>query len=297
MRITPDELHIKDPDFYEEIYAPASKQRDKYGAWTIGAGAPGSTFATVSHNHHRLRRGAINPFFSKRAVSNAEKLIWEKIEILCQRFADACKAKQVVRLDAAYMALTMDIITHYAYGESYKYLWEDDFKLEWKETVIGGSASGAVIRQFPWAFPIMKSLPMPVLSKAAPEAALLLQWQQMVRRQVDAIIANNKLGKKATGTIFQALLDSDLPSEEKEAGRLQDEAQTMVGAGSETTAKTLTIITFYLLQDKKKLQRLRDELSTIPLRPGPEEELLSQLEPLPYLVSAISRIMSLLLGY
>ncbi|KAJ9268666.1 hypothetical protein DTO212C5_5273 [Paecilomyces variotii] len=296
VRITPEEIHIKDPDFYDEIYAPASKQRDKYGNWTIGAGAPASTFATVSHNHHRLRRSAINPFFSKRAVSNAEKLIWEKIEILCQRLAAACQSKQVLRLDAAYMALTMDIITHYAYGESYNYLYEDDFKLEWKDTVIGGSASGALIRQFPWAFPVMKSLPMPILSKAAPEAALLLQWQQMVRRQVDSIIANNREGKKAPGTIFQALLDSDLPPVEKEADRLQDEAQTMVGAGSETTAKTLTIVTFYLLQDKKKLQRLRDELSTIPMQPGPDEELLTQLDQLPYLNAVISEGLRLMHG-
>lgn len=285
VRITPDELHIKDADFYDEIYAPALKKRDKYGAWTVGAGAPTSTFATVSHNHHRLRRSALNPFFSKRAVSGAESLIWEKIERLCQRLQSACRTGAVLRLDAAYMALTMDIITHYAYGESYNYLAEEDFKLEWKNTVIGGSASGALIRQFPWAFPIMKSAPLALLRHAAPEAALLLQWQRMVRRQVDTILLNDRSGKKANGTIFQALLDSDLPAVEKSADRLQDEGQTLVGAGSETTAKTLTIITFYLLDDKTKLERLRAELQDVPLRPGLDGSFLSQLDQLPYLVS------------
>ncbi|KUL89806.1 hypothetical protein ZTR_00581 [Talaromyces verruculosus] len=263
VRITPDELHIKDPEFYDVIYAPTSKKRDKYASWTIGAGAPTSTFATVSHDHHRFRRSGLNPFFSKNAIfNNTSALISDKLERLCEQFSEACKAGEVVRLDAAYMALTMDIITHYAFGESYNYLAEPDFKLEWKDTVIGGSASGAFIRQFPWAFSVMKSMPLNIMSQLAPEASLLLRWQKMVRQQVDTIIGNNHSGSKAHGTIFQALLDSDLPPEEKSADRLQDESQTLVGAGSETTAKALTNVTFYLLQNKRMLEKLRQELST-----------------------------------
>lgn len=290
VRITPHELHIKDPDFYDVIYAPASKRRDKYDGWTIGAGAPASSFATVSHDLHRIRRSALNPFFSKRAVyTNAEQLIRDKTEKLCQRFREACKTQEVIRLDAAYMALTMDIITHYAFGESYNYLAEPDFKLEWKETVIGGSASGALIRQLPWAFGLMKSLPLAILSKVAREASLLLQWQKMVRSQVDSIIENDRAGEKAHGTIFQALLDSDLSPEEKNADRLQDEAQTLVGAGSETTAKVLSIITFYLVRDNEMLKTLREELATIEVKGSDscsEKYPLAQLEQLPYLVSA-----------
>lgn len=291
VRITPDELHIKDPEFYEVIYAPASKKRDKYASWTIGAGAPTSTFATVSHDHHRLRRSGLNPFFSKNAISNnASALISDKVGRLCQRFSEACKAGEVVRLDAAYMALTMDIITHYAFGESYNHLAEPDFKLEWKDTVIGGSASGAFIRQFPWVFSVMKSVPLKIMSQLAPEASLLLRWQKMVRQQVDTIIGNNRSGSKAHGTIFQALLDSDLPPEEKSADRLQDEAQTLVGAGSETTAKTLTIVTFYLLQNKQMLEKLRQELSTVDLKSAHSpQDVLSEVERLPYMVSEVPR--------
>ncbi|KAE8552457.1 hypothetical protein TMatcc_002504 [Talaromyces marneffei ATCC 18224] len=298
VRITPDELHIKDPDFYEVIYAPASKKRDKYANWTIGAGAPASTFATVSHDHHRLRRSGLNPFFSKNVISNnASALISDKIERLCQRFSEACKSGEVVRLDAAYMALTMDIITHYGFGESYNYLAEPDFKLEWKDTVIGGSASGALIRQFPWALTVMKSVPLEIMSKLAPEASLLMRWQKMVRRQVDTIIGNNHLGSKAPGTIFQALLDSDLPPEEKSADRLQDEAQTLVGAGSETTAKTLTIATFYLLQNKSMLEKLHEELSRINLKsPDSAQNVLSEVERLPYMNAIISEALRLMHG-
>lgn len=181
------------------------------------------------------------------------------------------------------MALTMDIITHYAYGASYNYLAEEDFKLEWKETVMNGSANGALLRQFPWMLPIMKRIPLFVLDILIPKAAALMHWQKMVRRQVETIMENDRNGVKAKGTIFQAVLDSDLPPGEKAADRLQDEGQTLVGAGSETTAKVLTLITFYLSRDKRLLQKLRDELKTVTLETG--QGLLPQLEHLPYLVS------------
>ena len=284
VRINPHELHIKDPQFYDELYAPSSKRRDKYANWTVLAGAPASTFATVTHAQHRLRRAALNPFFSKRAVANAEPLIWDKVQHLCRRLQAACPAKTVVRLDAAYMALTMDIITHYSYGASYNYLSEDNFKLEWKETVVDGSANGALLRQFPWSLPLLKAIPLQLLDGMVPKAAALMHWQRMVRKQVDTIIKNNQHGVKAAGTIFQAILDSDLPPQEKAAERLQDEGQTLVGAGSETTAKALSLITFYLLRDKKLLQLLREELSTAPMEPGSGDPLLPHLEKLPYLV-------------
>jgi cytochrome P450 len=235
---------------------------------------------------HRLRRSGFQQFFSKQSIYQVESLINDKVEHLAKRFEAVIETKEVIRLDAAYMALTMDIITHYAYGQSYNYLAEEDFKLSWKEAVIGGSSNGAILRQFPWAVPIMQAVPLSVLQVMHPPSGQLVAWQQNVGREVDAIIKANQEGKKTKATIFQALLDSDLPEEEKSAGHLRDEGQTLVGAGSETTAKSLSIITFYLLKDKTKLQKVRDELRT--MIPGATSlPSLKALEKLPYLVKLI----------
>lgn len=129
----------------------------------------------------------------------------------------------------------------------------------------------------------MKAIPLSVLQKLNPRAASLVGFQHGVRKQVHDIILANQEGKKAEGTIFQAVLDSDLPPKEKTAERLVDEGQIVVAAGAETTAKSLSIITFYLFQDKDKLRKLRGELRTVMPTPNSQASL-TALEALPYLV-------------
>jgi cytochrome P450 len=105
VRITPHELHIRDSEYYDEIYAASSKKRDKWSGSVVMAGAPGSILATVGHDLHRLRRGVLNPFFSKRVIASKEVEIREKIERLCRRFEMASESGEVLRVDVAYSAL------------------------------------------------------------------------------------------------------------------------------------------------------------------------------------------------
>lgn len=60
----------------------------------------------------------------------------------------------------------------------------------------------------------------------------------LVKKKADILIREHSTGNKSSVTIFQAMLDSDLPPEEKSAARLIDEGQPVVGAGSDTTANT-----------------------------------------------------------
>jgi len=87
-------------------------------------------------------------------------------------------------------------------------------------------------------------------------------------------------------TIFHELLESNLPPHEKSIDRLGDEAQLMIGAGLETTAWTLTTISFHLINNPSILHKLRSELeAAIPdLTARPDSRF---LEKLPYLSACI----------
>jgi len=65
---------------------------------------------------------------------------------------------EIIITDAAYTALTTDVICQYAFAADGNFLDEDDFKLAWRETLIGATEGGALLRQFPWMFPLMNGL-------------------------------------------------------------------------------------------------------------------------------------------
>ena len=85
-------------------------------------------------------------------------------------------------------------------------------------------------------------------------------------------------------TIFHALLESDLPEEEKLQSRLWQEGQVVIGAGADTTANALTITHFHILDNPEVHKKLLAELvAALPNKFDPFE--LRVVEQLPYLVS------------
>ena len=84
-------------------------------------------------------------------------------------------------------------------------------------------------------------------------------------------------------SIYNTILTSRLANEEKSASRMGDEAFEILGAGSLTTAKVATSITFHVLNDAAVLQRLRRELTQM-LPPSDQLPSLKLLGNLPYLV-------------
>jgi cytochrome P450 len=138
--------------------------------------------ATVNHDHHRLRCAPLSSYFSKRSVSELEPLILEHIQKLSKRLETARQVGTVLRLDAAFMALTMDFITHYSYRKAYNYLDEEHFKLSWKEAMLEASANGAMLRHSRHAGCFQKHASM-APPQARSTGSVLLEIQHMVRTQ------------------------------------------------------------------------------------------------------------------
>ena len=95
------------------------------------------------------------------------------------------------------------------------------------------------------------------------------------------------LEEKNRYTIFHELLNApSLPASEKTEIRLHHEAQSFVGAGTETTAHALRVATFHLADKPHLVRKLREEFRTLPqgLEPIP---LLQKLEQLPYFTGVL----------
>ena len=87
-------------------------------------------------------------------------------------------------------------------------------------------------------------------------------------------------------TVFEVLLASSLPPKELTQTRLQHEAVSIVGAGSDTTREMPSTIAYHVLANPGTHRKLRDELHTA--IPDPSQiPTWAQLQQLPYLTACI----------
>ncbi len=94
---------------------------------------------------------------------------------------------------------------------------------------------------------------------------------------------------KDVNALFPALArNPDIPREDKTVYRFYNEAQNLIGAGTETTARTMRICVVHLLSNPDKLATFKKEIWSV--MPEPTSPITwAQLEQLPYLVSASCR--------
>ncbi|BAE64654.1 cytochrome P450 [Aspergillus flavus] len=302
VRISPHELHINDPGFIEELYPGPGKPRDKYAYATGQFGIPdvcslvltpydlSSVFGAVSHDLHRMRRGALSPFFSKAAVTKLEPVIYSAVDKLISRIEEVVESTGFVDLTMAFSCMTTDIVTQYAFAESSRFLENPDFTPNFHEAILAGTRMGSWARHFPILFPVLRSIPIDILSRMSPETGVFLRWQESMRKKVSeiwqdqsALPVKDKNVSPFGSTIFHELFHSDMPDSEKHPGRMWQEGQIVIGAGTETTAWTLTATTFFILDNPNILSKLRKELAaTMPNRY--EKPSCRELEALPYLI-------------
>lgn len=96
-------------------------------------------------------------------------------------------------------------------------------------------------------------------------------------------------------TLVHAILYGTLPDKETTLERVLEEAQSLTGAGSVTTAEIISSMLFYLLKNHDSLRKLQAELGPIMKRTDGRPEL-RDLEVLPYLTAVIKEGLRLGLG-
>ena len=104
VRVAPSEIHIADPTFLDEIYAGASRSRYKYEFQLRTLPVPMSMGAARTHDLHRKRREALNPFFSKKSVVNLQSMVQTKVRQLAKVFEEHRKSGTVANLSNIYYA-------------------------------------------------------------------------------------------------------------------------------------------------------------------------------------------------
>jgi len=123
-----------------------------------------------------------------------------------------------------------------------------------------------------------------------PKIVSVVEFQLGMQAQIGAIIdgKNNDHERSSHPTIFHEILSSNLPPNEKTVDRLWQDGQTVIGAGTETTAWTLSVISYHVLANPDILSKLLAEMEG--------KNGLKELEQLPYLTAVVQEGLRLSFG-
>ncbi|KAM7215804.1 Cytochrome P450 [Rhypophila decipiens] len=299
IRINPHEIHVLTPEFYDVLYTGPGRRRHKWHWAMRGFGSDKATFATVLHEVHRMRKTALNSFFSMGQVRRLEPVIQDIIDAFMLRVEGFQEEGQVLRIDTACSALTADIIMEYAIGKPSRIINVPDFDLAFHDALLDGGRQLFMTRQFPIVMEIVRRLPRSVMLRLNPSLTSFWNLQMSIGRQVAQVLKELPGGQTETHGpkhIFRAILDSKLPPEEKTFSRLAQEGGVLIGAGTLTTAWSLTVAIFYLLREPRCLARLKQELQRSMPEKSSEKSLLPALESLPYFNAIMQETLRLSYG-
>ncbi|VUC28941.1 unnamed protein product [Clonostachys rosea] len=313
VRINPDEVHCDDYSFVEEIYpSNVNRIRDKQPHFLAGFAGPLSESSFAARYHeltdtktHRIRRSAISKFFSRQGMLRYEPEVHELAQKMCSKLLRLTENGQIMKMADPFNCFTADTISQYCFGESFGwpplksisdatsimagFLDRPDFERSFKKAFESVVSTSHVFRHIP----ILRHL-VGILSVIGPYLGsdMAFMVESMNETIPNHIIRAQQQKSVSSPRVFTEIMNSPIPEKEKTIYRLSGEGWSLVTAGSETTASTLCAITYFLLSDREKLARLREELKD----EDPHKLSWVQLEKYPYLHGVVFETLRVALG-
>lgn len=304
IRINPVEVHVlANNDFYHELYAGAHRRREKWHFYARQFGANESVFSTVDHDLHKMRRAALNPFFSVANVKRLQSVIEEQVENVLRRLSDHARSTsktppEPLDLVFVFAAFTNDVINEYAFARSGHLVNMPDFGRATIESIQKGTHMGTVVKHIPWALQLITALPDVLTERYVPGWNEFNRLRMTIRAQITEIKqllqSGNWRSEVGHRTIFHELMaSSSLPPEEKTVERLAHDGQVLNQAGTLTTSYALCVAVYHLLDQPDCLRKLRDELLVAFPKPNALTMSIADLQQLPYLSAVTKEAMRL----
>lgn len=266
-----------------------SNRLDKSAYFYCMLGNPKASFGTIPADLHRIRRHALNPFFSQQAVSRFSGHVQAIVDRFVQRIDSCAKRGEPIPLFYAYRCVTVDIIAEYIFGHQFNLLdrpdWGRAFYSAWRSLW----ELSPTIRQFPWMMDAIMAMPRWFTAMTNPKALEVVDLFSDVDEQTKMLLSSDPKqveSKPYPIVIWELSKSCLLPDSEKSFARLAVEANGLLAAGFETTGAVLTHTTYHILANPDVHHRLSAELAeAIPSAdhiPG-----FQQLEQLPYLRAVV----------
>ena len=255
VRIAPNELAFTSPDAWQDIYGMQpgriQNRKDPFSLPVMEPGMEPEIVLADDVNHARFRR-LFGPAFTTKALEEQQGMLSKYADLLISELKSNVAKNPVQDVTAWYNFVTFDLTGDFAFGESFHSLESGQYH-SFVETIFAGIRLGLAMNQLEryglWT----------VLRQFLPKSAYKAR-ANMIKYTRDLVDRRMQHGFQEGRTdVFNYLL-MDKGDQEMTRGELYNNAQTLVIAGSETTATLLSGVTWYLLKNPDKLSKVKHEV-------------------------------------
>lgn len=251
VRIAPNELSFASVDSYRDIYGHASKTRRPFEKGPIyERDVKHKSIVEATDQDHRNQRKALSHAFSAKALRDQEDVVQRYVNLFVAQLGTWSSRPDGINIVEALNWITFDIIGELAFGESFKAV-ETGKTHPWVSIIIDTAREMNMIN-LRKRIPIM-NLILPFLIPKDLGAKFAAHWDHTVD------MTKKRIAKKDTITradFFQHILKNGMMEEEL----LQENANILIIAGSETTATALAGCLYHLMHNNHCLVTLQKEV-------------------------------------
>ncbi|KLO99426.1 Uncharacterized protein Y057_4873 [Fusarium fujikuroi] len=252
VRTAPNELSYTDPKAWNDIYGHRGGKgemvKDPTFYSNISSG-PGSIINAEQFRHRILRKQASHGF-SERALRSQEDVIKKYADLMLERLEE-CAASENPTVDIVdwYNFFTFDVMGDLVFGQSFDCLTNWGYH-PWVQLIFDSVKAGAFVRctkYWPFLAPLSKWLVPPDIRRRRADQRKLAVEKAEYRKSIDD-------GRQ---DLISGYL---LPDSGITALEYQSTVETLIIAGSETTATLMSGVTYYLLRDPERMAKVKSEI-------------------------------------
>lgn len=253
VRISADALSFTSAGAWKDIYGHGHAELPKYMPEFYAKLVTTNIINADARDHFRFRR-AMLPAFADRALDQQEYIIAAYVDLLIEKLSSLAKAGKAINIVQWYTYTTFDLIGDLAYGTSFDGLKE-------------GKQNGWIrnIENMMRLFPIL------VLASSSPAISKLLLFfasdkiknSQEEHKRMSTELTMNRIKNKdmdRRGDFMDLMMRAQGKDHGLTDAELAANSDTLIVAGSETTATLLCGVTYYLLKTPRSLQRCVEEV-------------------------------------
>ncbi|KAM4060191.1 cytochrome p450 [Hirsutella rhossiliensis] len=284
VRIGPNEVDIIDIEAVKTIYGSRETFRKSQFYRRLAVPGQQSLFNTVNVDFHRRHRKLLAGPMSDSSLKWVIVHVEARLALALSRIGEEMKSRGAADVFKWWLFMTTDTIGELTFGDSFRML-ELGHKNDYARDLEQDSRVGAIRATFPSMVGLCRVAPFPILGRAYRASENLTRYASdlLERHQWLQAVDPDEAQRTFFSKLFSASEDGKMPFNE-----IRDEAQNFITAGSDTTANSLTYLTWAVCRNPDIRARLVRELRTLP--PDFTE---AQLRSLPFLDQVISEALRL----